>query len=124
MLTSYTDRIGYISFSVTVNQYTCNSATVYTASSSLTSPYTYTIGSGASTFTAPTFTTGSYACSETITYSLTLNPSGTAPGYATIDSSTRVVTINTADSSISSSINLRIIVTRTSLVTSTMDFTL
>jgi hypothetical protein len=49
VLASYTSRIGYISFTVNVNRYTCvasgTSATVYTASGALTSPYAYTIGS-------------------------------------------------------------------------------
>ena len=47
VLASFTSRIGYIAFTVTVNRFTCTSATVYTASGSLTSPYAYTIGSGA-----------------------------------------------------------------------------
>jgi len=114
VLASYIDIIGYIPFTVTVNRYTCTSATVYTPSASVASPFAYTIGSGASTTTAPTYTSSPYTCGETVTFSLSLNPSGPAPAYVTISSSTGVVTINTADSSISSNINLRITVTRTS----------
>jgi len=115
LLASYTSRIGYISFTVNVNRYTCvasgDSATVYTESGALTTPYTYTIGS-TQTFTAPSYSTGTYTCGETVTYSLSLNPSGAAPDYVTIVSSTRVVTIYTTNTALSSDISMLITVTR------------
>lgn len=75
VLASFTSRIGYIAFTVTVNRYTCNSSTVYTQVGSLVSPFAYTVGSGPTSFTASSYTTSPYTCTETITYSLA-NPSG------------------------------------------------
>jgi hypothetical protein len=115
MLADYTSRIGYIQFTVIVNRYTCISSTVYTAvtdSGSVASSYAYTIGSGALTFTAPAYTTGTYTCGENVTYSLSLNPSGAAPDYVTFNSVTRVVTINTTNTALTSNVSLRITITR------------
>jgi hypothetical protein len=78
VLASFTSRIGYIAFTVTVNRYTCISSTVYTQVGSLVSPFAYTVGSGPTSFTASSYTTSPYTCAETVTYSLT-NPSGTVP---------------------------------------------
>ena len=114
VLTSYSSQVGYITFTVNVNRYTCTSLTVYNrVESALLSQYEYTIGEGEKQLlTAPTFTTETYTCVETITYSLSLDPSGTKPDYLTFNSTSRVLTINTADVSIISNINLRITVTR------------
>lgn len=115
VLTSYPAQVGYISFTVNVNRYTCTSATVYTRveSEALLSQYEYTIGEGEKQLlTALTYTASPYTCVETITYSLSLQSSGTAPNYLTFNSTSRVLTINTDDASIISNINLRITVTR------------
>ena len=65
-----------------------------------------------------------YTCAETVTYSLSLNPSGDKPDYVTINSSTGAVSITTNNTALTNDIPLRITVTRTSTVTSTMNFTL
>lgn len=63
---------GDVLFTVIVNQYTCTGSTTYTPSpSAMLTTLTYQIGTGAYTFTAPTFTTTPYTCAETVTYSLT-----------------------------------------------------
>ena len=114
VLFSYPSQVGYITFTVNVNRYTCTSSTVYTrVESALLSQYEYTIGEGEKQLlTALTYTASPYTCVETITYALSLNPSGDAPNYLTFNSTSRVLTINTADVSIISNINLRITVTR------------
>jgi hypothetical protein len=102
-----------ISFTVNVSRYTCTSSTTYTPTpAAMITAYTYTIGAAAHTIEAPTFTSSPYTCGETVTYSLTKQDGLAAPGCVTFDASTRVITIYTTDTSYSSNILLRVIVTR------------
>lgn len=101
-----------IAFTVTVNRYTCTASTVYTASGAMLTSHTYTIGSAAYTFTPPTYTTGSYTCAETVTYSLTKQDGTAAPSCVSMNASTNLVTIYTTDTSFSANILLRVTVTR------------
>ena len=69
-LASHTAVATYSSaFNVNVSQYVCGAGTTYTASGSIADK-SYIIRDTALTFTAPSFTTSPYTCSETITYAL------------------------------------------------------
>lgn len=71
VLTSYTGVTGDIPFTVNVSQYVCNSSTIYTpVPAAMLTAYTYQIGAGDYTFTAPTFSTAPYSCNESVTYAL------------------------------------------------------
>lgn len=71
-LTSYSGVTAVeLTFTVNVSNYVCNAATVYTATpAAMLTAYTYQIGTGAYTFTAPTFLTAPFTCTETVTYAL------------------------------------------------------
>lgn len=112
VLTSYTSiTADSANFSVTVVAYQCTSSTVYTPNSSINGSQSYQIGNAALTITGPTYTTSPYVCTETMTYTLTKQDGSAAPGYASINSSTRVVSIVTTDTSLVGTVNLRIIAT-------------
>ena len=127
-LTNYNSITGIILFTVNVNRYLCTSSTSYSTSTSINASYTYYIGTPALTITAPTYTSGSFTCAETVTYALRTQPDANPPtGWITFDAATKVVTITTNDTSLHSStaFNLRIKITRSqSNVTTDLDFTI
>jgi len=125
-LTTYNSITGVILFTVNVNRYLCISSTPYSTTSSINASYTYYIGTPALTITAPTYTSGSFTCAETVTYALRTQPDDLPPtGWVTFDPATKVVTITTTDVNLHSStaFNLRIKITRSqSNVTTNLDF--